>query len=160
MIDCPICLDDIKHFNLYKLKCNHVFHTHCMYNLLKHDLDNYKSMGIKQIKHKRLRCPLCRDNISCKDLDKIILVPFEKYKNDYHNNKKILKKLHIQHMIFNYKYKFKKMFTRLCLYDEQQLLLQDEKFMEEISIQQNTVFMLKEKYVESKRLYLSLICVD
>ena len=160
MSECVICLDDNKHINSYKLECNHSFHLYCMYDFLKHDTIAYKHMGIKFIKHIRFRCPLCRENISNKDLYKIILTPFEKYKHEYHNNKNMLLKLQRQHMIFNYKYKFKKIFTRLCLYEEKQLLLQDEKFMEEISIQQNTVYMLKEKYIESKKLYLSLICVD
>jgi hypothetical protein len=69
----------------------------------------------------------------------------------------MLKNLQRQHMVFNYKYKFKKIFNTPCLYEEQQFLLGDENFIEEISIQQTKLYILKEQYLESKKLYLSLI---
>lgn len=166
MPECSICLDDSKECyiigcidKLYKLECNHHFHIHCLYKFLKHDTFAYKSMGIKFIKHIRFRCPLCRENLSDNDLNKIISIPFESYKYDYHNSKKRLKDLQTQHMLFNYKYKFKKLFTKLYLSDEKNFLIQDERFMEQISYQQNTLFKLKEQYTESKHLYFTF-CVN
>lgn len=165
MSECSICLDESNCYligcidKLYTLECNHNFHIHCLYTFLKHDTLAYKDMGVKFIKHIRFRCPLCRENLSNKDLNKIISIPFESYKLDYYNSKKRLKSLQTQHMMFNYKYKFKKLLTKLYLSDEKNFLIQDERLMEQISHQQHTMFELKEKYTESKKLYFTF-CVD
>lgn len=155
MSECVICFDEMTHS--YKLECNHIFHSNCMYNLLKHDFINYKSRGTKYIKHNRFRCPLCRSNLSDQDLYKIILTPFEHYKKEYNNSQRKLRQLQKQHMIFNYKFKFKNLFFTPSLYEEKHFLIRDEKFMEDIDKQKNNILLLKEKFLESKMLYL--ICV-
>lgn len=166
MSECSICLDESNSCyiigcidKLYQLECNHHFHIHCLYKFLRYDFFAYKNMGVKFIKDIRFRCPLCRENLSDNDLNKIISTPFESYKYDYYHSKKVLKNLQTQYMFFNYKYKFKKIFTTLYLSDEKNFLIQDERLMEQISSEQNTMCRLKEQYTESKKLYFTF-CVD
>jgi hypothetical protein len=59
-IDCPICLDIIniddynsKNFNITFLNCNHVYHTNCLQEWVKQQLNNINKCS----------CPMCRDII-------------------------------------------------------------------------------------------------
>lgn len=161
---CSICITDLynttetetENLDIYRLQCNHVFHTNCIFTFLRHESFYNMKMGYNYIRCKKFICPLCRQNLVDDDLKYIITKRYSEIKKEYKNIKKKLSNLQKEHMIFNYKYKFKSLFVKQYLHNVRLFLIEDDKYLKTIDKMKSIAYDLENQYTSVKSLYFSI----
>lgn len=127
--ECSICMEEYNNLDIIKLNCNHIFHNNCM---LRYIETKYKELSNKLIFCNKLRCPLCRYQIKCIDINKLIYYKYKHYMSLYKNIKNDIRLMKIQNCIFSRKFFFKKLFTKISYQEAFNYVINKENLLEMI----------------------------
>lgn len=144
--ECSICIEEFDDKHNINLSCNHMFHSKCIMKYVETEFNKFRKNGIgEHMCCKRIKCPLCRKAISCKDINPLIYNYYQLYKEKYKHIKKKIKRLQNEIYTLNIKFQMKKLFYKIKPQDAYKHLLEDETLLE-------TMMIYKQKYQETKEL--------
>ena len=127
--DCSICMED---FDLHsiQLKCNHTYHSKCIIKYI--EVEYKRRCNIYGIYCKQLKCPLCRNPISCMYINRITYSNYKEYIIVYKNLKKDIKNLQKEIYLLDIRFYIKKIFIHITPQDAYKFMINGENLLESI----------------------------